>query len=129
MFLSNQFAHGDRTLLPALIKTYVSTYSSNFQRLIQGKNPSICTCDDCFESHKWLQNIVYSMQKGQSSLQLVVKRHGQIDTALYKSSITIIIIIIVIIIIRKQLKLVNKHLQKYSLPRSGRCREILFMVI
>ena len=50
------------------------------------------------------------MQKGQSSLQLVVKRHGQIDTALYKSSITIIIIIIVIIIIRKQLKLVNKHL-------------------
>ena len=53
------------------------------------------------------------MQKGQSSLQLVVKRHGQIDPALYKSSITIIIIIIiiiVIIIIRKQLKLVNKHL-------------------
>ena len=54
------------------------------------------------------------MQKGQSSLQLVVKRHGQIDTALYKSSITIIIIIIIIIviiiIIRKQLKLVNKHL-------------------
>ena len=49
------------------------------------------------------------MQKGQSSLQLVVKRHGQIDTALYKSSI-IIIIMIVIIIIRKQLKLVNKHL-------------------
>ena len=113
MFLSNQFAHGDRTLLPALIKTYVSTYSSNFKWFILGKNPSICTCDDCFVSHKWLQNIVYSMQKGQSSLQLVVKRHGQIDTALYKSSITIIIIIIiiiVIIIIRTQLKLVNKHL-------------------
>ena len=57
------------------------------------------------------------MQKGQSSLQLVVKRHGQIDTALYKSSIIniiiiiiIIIVIIIIIIIRKQLKLVNKHL-------------------
>ena len=49
------------------------------------------------------------MQKGQSSLQLVVNRHGQIDIALYKSSI-IIIIMIVIIIIRKQLKLVNKHL-------------------
>ena len=54
------------------------------------------------------------MQKGQSSLQLVVNRHGQIDIALYKSSIIIIIImiviIIIIIIIRKQLKLVNKHL-------------------
>ena len=56
------------------------------------------------------------MQKGQSSLQLVVNRHGQIDIALYKSSIiiiimiVIIIIIIIIIIIRKQLKLVNKHL-------------------
>ena len=51
------------------------------------------------------------MQKGQSSLQLVVNRHGQIDIALYKSSIIIIImIVIIIIIIRKQLKLVNKHL-------------------
>ena len=53
------------------------------------------------------------MQKGQSSLQLVVNRHGQIDIALYKSSIIIIIImivIIIIIIIRKQLKLVNKQL-------------------